>query len=113
MSQHHVRHELAGVDADGDGDVIFRMASPLSAGKIEELGAEMRLEELGKSDIDCKAFEDAAEAYARAKGYFDHEDWLDNAMANVSRFCTDARDIGAEKLRFIPSENDMKIEGKN
>lgn len=53
MSQHHVRHELAGVDADGE--VNFRMASLLSAGKIEELGVEMRFEELGKSNIESKA----------------------------------------------------------
>lgn len=89
--------------ANDDHGIALRSDLRLNSGNVHELAAELRLDALDvDGSIECKTVEDAIHTYQTQKGWFDNEDWLDQAMAVLARFCLNARDIGAQSLRFEP-----------
>lgn len=90
-----MRYALEAFDADGC--CCLRRETPISEGNLHEIGAELRIDT--SVFHDPKDLEDAIHGSGHSG---DPEDWLTQAYDMIARFALNARDIGAETIRFAP-----------
>ncbi|MAM39526.1 MAG: hypothetical protein CL949_13725 [Erythrobacter sp.] len=88
-------YDLEAFDADGR---CLRIKTPISEGNLQELAAELRMDLSGT--VDPKHIEDAIAASGHSADPFD---WLTQAYGLISRFALNARDLGANEIRFTPA----------